>query len=226
MKFQLFGITHLSIIALTFGISALLIFIVKKFGDKFNLTEKILACLLIAVKLTTLSIAYADGSVSWQNGLPLHLCDWTNIIVIIVLFWRNQFLYELAYYWGLAGTIQALLTPDLRYFFPDPRFITFFVSHSGIIAAVLVLTIGRNMRPSKFSIWKVFAATQFYIIVTLSVNWLLDANYGYLCRKPFNPSLLDHLGPWPYYILSMDALALFSFFICGLPFIKHWLKKA
>ena len=55
--------------------------------------------------------------------------------------------FELAYFWGLCGTMQALITPDCRYDFPDAQFTLFFVYHGGIIAAVLYLTLGRQMRP-------------------------------------------------------------------------------
>ncbi len=92
MKFELFGATHLIILALTLGVSALLVFVVKKFGDQLRLTEKTLACTLIAAKLTTLYIASTTGTVTLQNGLPMHLCDWANFIVIIVLFWYVYFL--------------------------------------------------------------------------------------------------------------------------------------
>jgi hypothetical integral membrane protein (TIGR02206 family) len=220
MKFELFGLAHWTILGLTFTGAAILIGIAKKWIDPLRLIEKFLACVLILTKLVTVYIAQADGALTLQNGLPMHLCDWANIIVIVVLFWPHQLLYEIAYYWGIAGTIQALLTPDLRYFFPDPRFMTFFISHSGIIIAVLFLTIARNMRPTKFSLWKVFAFTQFYILVTLLTNWALNANYGYFCAKPKNPSLLDYLGTWPYYILSMDALAWVFFFLCYAPFLS------
>ncbi|MFZ5807572.1 MAG: TIGR02206 family membrane protein [Verrucomicrobiota bacterium] len=218
MKFELFGAAHWTILGLTFATAVILIGVAKKWNDPLRLIEKFLACVLILTKLATVYIAQSDGTLTLQNGLPMHLCDWANIIVIVVLFWPHQLLYEIAYYWGIAGTIQALLTPDLRYFFPDPRFMTFFVSHIGIIVSVFFLTLGRGMRPTKFSLWKVFVVTQFYIVVTLLTNWALDANYGYFCAKPKNPSLLDYLGAWPYYIFSMDVLALVFFFLCYAPF--------
>ncbi|GAE48250.1 hypothetical protein JCM21738_5338 [Mesobacillus boroniphilus JCM 21738] len=44
----------------------------------------------------------------------------------------------------------------------------------------------------------------------------------YISEKPVNPSLIDYLGPWPWYILSLEAIALGTFFILYLPF---WLMN-
>ncbi|HEY9576408.1 MAG TPA: TIGR02206 family membrane protein, partial [Pseudobacillus sp.] len=39
------------------------------------------------------------------------------------------------------------------------------------------------------------------------VNQLTDGNYLYLHHKPETASLLDFLGPYPWYILSLEAVA-------------------
>ena len=63
---------------------------------------------------------------------------------------------------------------------------------------MLYLTWGAGFRPRPGSVWRVFALTQAYLAATLVVNLCTGANYGYLLAKPSNPSLLDHLGPWPW----------------------------
>ena len=41
------------------------------------------------------------------------------------------------------------------------------------------------------------------------------------------PSLLDFFGPWPWYILALEAAALASFFLYYVPFvlIRRWLSR-
>ena len=51
-----------------------------------------------------------------------------------------------------------------------------------------------------------------------AANGLLDANYMFLCAPPPTGSLLDYLGPWPWYIVGEELLALVVFAILLLPF--------
>ena len=55
-------------------------------------------------------------------------------------------------------------------------------------------------------------------IVVGLVNVAWGTNYLYLCSKPVNPTLLDRFGPWPLYIVVVDALALGVFWLLELPF--------
>ncbi len=59
--------------------------------------------------------------------------------------------------------------------------------------------------------------TEAYVAVVLPLNFLLGTNFGFLAGKPPNPSLLDHLGPWPVYLLSMQAVGAAAFLLLTLP---------
>lgn len=60
----------------------------------------------------------------------------------------------------------------------------------------------------------------------MGANALLGSNYMFIARKPDDPSLIDVLGPWPWYILSLEAVGLAICFILYLPFaIKDWQAK-
>jgi uncharacterized membrane protein YwaF len=49
------------------------------------------------------------------------------------------------------------------------------------------------------------------------VNTWLGTNFGFAARKPVNPSLLDHMGPWPIYLIWIEVLGLVLFFLLSLP---------
>jgi hypothetical integral membrane protein (TIGR02206 family) len=217
----LFGPSHVSVLLLTVLITVLFCGLARSRpkGPIPSFLAWILGGILVLSKLTTLYYAYSHNSLTWQNGLPMHLCDWACFTALIAFATRNQTAYELTYFWGLAGTLQAVLTPDLNFDFPDLRFITFFVSHCGIIVALVYLTLGLGFRPTGKSIIKVALWGQFYLATTGLVDWLFVANYGYLRAKPINPSLLDYFGPWPWYILTLEILAVVFYSFWYLPFV-------
>jgi hypothetical integral membrane protein (TIGR02206 family) len=150
--------------------------------------------------------------------LPMHLCDWATIAAILALLFRWQLSYELAYFWSLGGTLQALLTPDIVDDFPTIWFLVFFFGHGTVIVSVIFLTLALGMRPWPQSLLRAFLWSNVYLLCAALVNYLFDANYGYLREKPQRASLLDYLGPWPIYIAGLEIVAAFMFLVLYAPF--------
>ncbi len=48
---------------------------------------------------------------------------------------------------------------------------------------------------------------------------LLGTNYAYLNRAPAGPSLLDVMGPWPYYMLVEASVIAIAWLLLTLPFV-------
>ena len=226
-KMQLFGGLHLTILFLTLAVP----FVLSRFTRRqqrprlARYLALAIAVILILNRIMAVAWGFHEHTIlRWQDALPMHLCDWASAAVIIALVWRGQLAYELAYLWGLAGTFQAVLTPDLEQTFPNPFFIGFFVDHCGIIVSVLFLTWGLRMRPRPGSVLRVWGWTQGYVACAGLVDWTYrryDLDYGYLAHKPLHGSLLDFLGPWPWYIGSLEVLSLVFFTVFYAPF---WLS--
>jgi hypothetical integral membrane protein (TIGR02206 family) len=153
-------------------------------------------------------------------SLPLQLCDILVWIAVAVMLFPRQRTYELLYYWGLTGTFMAVLTPDLSTSLFSYLTIRFFAAHGGIIISVLFLTWRKVLRPETGSYWRALLYLHFYAMVIGVFNLVFDTNFFYLCGKPSEPSLLDHMGPWPVYILVGDLLAVLLFWLLWLPFRK------
>ena len=68
------------------------------------------------------------------------------------------------------------------------------------------------------SLWKCFWITNGYMVIMALFNLLVGGNYLFICHKPPTPSLIDALGPWPWYVLSLEGVGLAFFFIYYLPF--------
>jgi hypothetical integral membrane protein (TIGR02206 family) len=164
-------------------------------------------------------VRYRGGVVSWQQMLPLQLCDWGMVVVMVAMLTENQRWFEVAYFWGIGGTLQAVLTPNLRFGFPDFRFFSFFISHCGIIVGVVFLMLVRQYRPYPMSIVRVFLWSELYFVVTMVADWYTGLNYGFLLHKPEAFSILSFLSDSRLlYLLQMHGLALVFFLVLYVPF--------
>ena len=56
------------------------------------------------------------------------------------------------------------------------------------------------------------------MVVVFGLNHLLKANYGFLNGKPEVPTLFDHMGPYPWYLLTLQAIAFSLYLLLLIPF--------
>lgn len=206
--FTPFGASHLVVLAGVFAASFALSAAVRIDRRPFFALgiRWFLATVLVAAWVIWFALLYDKGWLSIATVLPMNLCDWATIAVLATLIRPSERTYELAYFWTLSGTFQALLTPALAVDFPDLRFIVFFALHGGVIVSVLFLTLGLEMRPWPSSIPRVVAWSFLYLAAAMGVNAHFGTNYGFLAEKPVEPSLLDLLAPWPYGIGELIVL--------------------
>jgi hypothetical integral membrane protein (TIGR02206 family) len=151
------------------------------------------------------------------DDLPINICDIVLFAAVAGLLLRSPFGFELAYFWGLAGTLQGLLTPDLRSGFPTFRYFHFFWGHGAIIIALVWMLCAEGLRPRSGAVLRVSVALHVYALVVGALDWSFGWNYGYLRHRPSHHSLLNYLGPFPWYVLACDLIALGSFVLLALP---------
>lgn len=216
--FILFGSAHLVVLALAFLFPVVAGAVARGHPSCDRAVRWFLAALLLAEWVGFYLVFWRRGWLDLNNGLPLSLCDWAEAVLIIALLSRNQFAYELGYFWGLSGTLQGLLTPDLAYGFPDVRFLIFMIDHAGIIASLLYLTLGTGLRPTLASLPRVVVASLIYPLVAGAADYALGANYGFLHDKGGHASLLTLLAPWPWYIGELVLIGLLSIAVYYAPF--------
>jgi hypothetical integral membrane protein (TIGR02206 family) len=187
-------------------------------GQWMRYAGRALSIVLLADAVTFVVVELAEGW-SLRYSLPLALCD-AALLIAALACWRPelQLPVELTYFWGLAGTLQAVVTPDLTAAFPQREFFQFVVGHIGIVIAALFLVIGLRRRPRSGSVLRVFAITAAYTAFVGVFDWLTGANYMYLARPPRQTSLLSVLGPWPWYIASAAGVAFVLLLILDAPF--------
>jgi len=216
-----FGPSHLTAIACTLLVPLALSLLARheRLGRRTDrVARAALAAFLLLGWLGWWGLSAARGTLGIDNGLPMNLCDWAEIALLVALLTRHQFAYELGYFWGLGGTLQGVLTPPLYWDFPDPQFLFFFIQHGGVVASLLYLTLGTRLRPTWRSLPRVVAATFGYLAAAALVDWLLGANYGFLRAKPAGQNLLTLMSPWPWYIPELVATGLVFVLLYYAPF--------
>ena len=216
--FVMFGSSHLLMLAIAALAPAILSFAAHRRPALDRPIRFSLAALLLGGWLCWYLLFWARGWLTFSNGLPLNLCDWAAVILIVGLITKHQFAYELGYFWGLGGSLQGLVTPDIAYDFPDPQFVFFAINHAGIITALLYLTF-TGMRPRFAALPKVAAATILYALVVGLADFALGVNYAFLAAKPANASVMDFLSPWPWYIPELVGIGLLSLLVYYAPFM-------
>ena len=206
-------------------VGALAIALLLVLGRRGGSTERITRATLAFINLAIFGFSQWAWSqlsceMSLGHAIPLHLCDLAAFLAGFALITGNRTCTLLTYFWGLAGTIQGILTPALGIGFPHPAFFSFFIHHFAVIAAAIYLPVVGGWRiqtPLWRSPIKAFAWLNIYVVVAIAANALLGTNYGFLAGKPANPSILDHLGPHPGYIFWLEFVALSLFFMLALP---------
>src|SRR4030095_13947938 len=219
--FQPYGLPHLVVIFLTITLPFAFGAIVRR--TRSPRVERAIIVLISAILVLNyvvfLIFVRSHGVVDWREMLPLQMCDWGMVVVIVAMGTGNQGSFEVAYVWGIGGTLQAVLTPNLRFGFPDWRFISFFTSHSCIIIGVVFLMLTRRYRPYPMSIVRVYLWSEFYFVVTLIADELTGFNYGFLLHKPEAFSILSFLSDSrPLYLVQMHGVALLFFLALYVPF--------
>ena len=226
--FRPYGLAHIVVILLTVALPFVLAAYVRK--SRWQGVEKLVGRFL-AVTLAVNYVGYTiylwlTIGLSWERALPFQLCDWALVTIIVALLTGRERWFEVAYFWGIGGTAQAILTPDLKYAFPDIRFLSFFITHCGIVIGIAFVMILRGFRPRISSIWRTFAWSELYFVVTFTVDLITGANYGYLLHKPQIASLLSLLSDYrPVYLFQLHLLALFFYCLLYLPFAIYDLFK-
>ncbi|MBD7945904.1 TIGR02206 family membrane protein [Psychrobacillus sp. AK 1817] len=211
------------------AIAVLITFILLLFITRTRWTESEKNILsmerLFGLSLLVIDILYHVWLVQsdrWElsNSLPLELCSISLLLTIVLLWTGNRLVYQFVFYAGIGGALQAMLTPVLDMDFPHFRYFHFFYTHAGIILTALYFTWVKGYRPTFKGVLTTLLALNILLPFIFWINYLFEGNYMFLQRKPSGGSLLDFLGPYPWYILSLEIVAFLIFIFLWFLFKK------
>ena len=198
--FELFGLAHLVALALVVLVNLIVIINRKRFTPRGKLIFRNgLAAVLVVNELAWHLWNYSIGQWTIQTMLPLHMCSVFVWLTAYMLYTRNYQIYELAYFLGVGGAMQALITPDAGpYGFPHYRAIQTFFAHGLLVIVPIYMTVVEGFRPTLASLKRVFIWTNIYMVPVFFLNLAIGSNYLFIAHKPEFPTILDALSPWPW----------------------------
>lgn len=218
--FRLFSRLHLSALAATAAGVAGTVWAGRRLGPVGRRRLKVgVAAGLMGQELIYHAWRARSGTWTVQEMLPLHLCS--------VLVWGNSLTFlrpchlgeEVAWYWGMAGVPQALLTPDIGpYSWPHFRYVQFFTSHGFLLTVPLWHLLVEGKRPTAAGGFRAFGLLLTQAGVAYLVNRRLGSNYMFVNRRLDTPSILDAMPPWPRYLPILVGMAAATFTAAWAPF--------
>ncbi len=219
--FHLFGTGHLIALAVIVLINLSFILLRKSQDQKLkDGVRYAIAAVLILAESSWHIWNIAIGEWTIQYHLPFHLCAimlWASVIMLLT---KNYRIFEFAYFLGIGGAIQAVLTPEAGiYGFPHYRVFQTLVAHGAIVTAGVFMTVVEGYRPTWSSLKRTVIWLNVYALIVTGINLLIGSNYLYTIHKPDTASLIDFLGPWPFYLIALEAIALLLCFLFYLPWM-------
>jgi len=226
--FVLFGPNHLAIIFFFILLNLSFFLLRKNKSERFRKRIRIgLAISLLLFEITWQVWRIAIGEWNIRENLPLHMCSLFLIINCLMVLTRSKTLFELSYCLGIGSGLMAFLTPDLGpYGLWHFAAVQTIFGHGLLVTLTIYMVIVEGFRPSWRSIGKTFLFGLAALSISYLVNRLLGSNYMFTMGKPGSASLLDVLGPYPWYLLSMAGVALVIMVILVAPWeIAEFIKE-
>ena len=228
-EFILFGSQHISALSTVIAVSVATPIVLRTANNievkKF--VSMVLAILLIFHELIKPFYRYYLFGHELLLVFPIHICHLAAISMGLFLILKKEFLFEIAYFWGLSGNLLAMVTPDMKYGFPNLEFTMFYFGHGLLLLSILFacVCLKTNLRWS--SIVRVFIATILILPAMYGLNIALesyqpDVNYWYLMITPGPDTILSLFPEPPWHIPYVAVTALLIFIISFIPY--KWLK--
>ena len=183
--------------------------------------RRALALAMVLSELPLRIVVYVPDGVRPEANLPLHLTHWAWLACVVALWTGRPLAFELAYFWGASAVAQAMVTPSLSRDFPDVHYWQFMAVHVPVLVGIVLMAWGCRMTPRPGAVRRAWLAAVAVFAVAASVSAVTGANYMFARRPPFRGSLLDWMGPWPWYLLSAAVLALVVFWLLDRPFDRR-----
>jgi hypothetical integral membrane protein (TIGR02206 family) len=179
-----------------------------------------LITVLLAAELSYCASVMLQGGAKWVSELPLQLCNISCWLLAAALLTFRQPVVDIACYLGSVGPALALLTPQNWAVNVSATSVHFYVGHVMALVSVSFLAAAGPVRPRPQQVGLALAAVNVIAICVAAVNNLCNTNFMFLRDKPPESWLVARMGPWPWYLLVGEVLAIALFLLVGWIFAR------
>jgi hypothetical integral membrane protein (TIGR02206 family) len=210
---------------LTICLSILSIIYLPKYFEKSSINAKKIfsKTIIIFLLINQAMDFYREGIMSgrWQDGLPLHLCDFSTMAIILYFFTHKRDYFIFAFFFGIAGGGMSILTPDTVYGFPYVGYIQSQIGHTMILMGVSYAIIIDKQRPYLSDVFKALLYASILLLFTYFMNYILGTNYWFLAEKPIGNNITSFMRPEPFHIIDLYIVAIL---ICYAMYLPYYLR--
>jgi hypothetical integral membrane protein (TIGR02206 family) len=186
---------------------------------------------------------FAIGAWTVGNCLHLHMCSLALAFLPLFYFTRGQglarrFLFEMIFFFGLGGAMQALFTPDIgMHGFPELKYFNYFFAHGTIVLGAVYAAACYGI-PVTWKSWLRIAGGSIGMALAMfGINRLLGlfppyevGNYFMMGYPPPTGSVIDAFaaifGPAPWYLAGLALMGLALLAVLTLPYsVKTVLRR-
>ena len=218
---NILGPSHIFLVCLSiFSI----IYFPKYFEKSSRNTKKIFSTTIIIFLLINQAMdLYREGIMSgrWQDGLPLHLCDFSTMAIILYFLTHKRDFFIFAFFFGIAGGGMSILTPDTIYGFPYVGYIQSQIGHTMILMGVSYAMIIDKQRPYLTDVFKALVYASILLVFTYFMNYILGTNYWFLAEKPIGSNITLLMRSEPFHIIDLYIAAII---ICYMMYLPYFIK--
>ena len=221
VELDVLGLSHILTVILSISSIILIPKYLKDTSFKVKNSFKYLIIFLLLIN--QIMDFYREGIAigRWQEGLPLHLCDFSTMAIVLYFLTKKRDFFVFAFFFGIAGGGMSILTPDTVYGFPYIGYIQSQIGHTMILMGVTYAMIIDKQRPYLIDVPKALFYASVLLLFTYFMNYILGTNYWFLAEKPIGDNITSFMRPEPFHIIDLYIAAIV---ICYAIYLPYYLR--
>lgn len=200
---------------------------ILKFKRSNRIIELIVGCTLLIQQIVLYSWYILTHYNTISDGLPLYHCRIAILSLALGLIFKKDFLIKVGSYWGILGSISALVVVNLdKFSFPHLTQFSYFIGHIFLLWGVVYTLFVKKIGMTKKDFRNIILFTTLYHITMYFLNPLTNSNYGYMANSPISiTSNLSHPLYAVVVILTFNFVLLLEFILNNKQLFKPHFKK-